>query len=292
MLNIMVTLNPSKAMIYKCEKREKYTRIANQPLNDERLSLKAKGLLALLLTLPPKWKICINHLAKHLLESRDAIRSIFKELEKHGYARMEVSRSNGSSQFAGREWEVFEIPELNPDFRSDRLIAVPIRKDGFSRRRENADVGENRTSGNPPLLKNENTSNEEPSLINKKRVSVSKRKEGQTHAHFFKLNEGLNEKSGPSPQGSSAPLFPEKQPQHPKAILFRDSVYYTEPNGVIRLREDLKARHERYERAHTLMYYKRLLNWSDSGGHRREDWVAQAASFIDGDDAKGKMMMR
>lgn len=65
--------------------RKKYVAISNQLLQNNTLSLKARGLMAYLLSLPDDWKVNINHLAKVLKEGRDAISSAFGELRAAGY---------------------------------------------------------------------------------------------------------------------------------------------------------------------------------------------------------------
>ncbi len=121
---------------------------------------------------------------------------------------------------------------------------------------------------------------------------MNERANGTTHTPFFKNEGSLNEKNDPSPQSSAAPPFPEAAAVKGEGILFRESVYATDLDGAKKLRVDLIARHPRYERANTFYYYKRLLNWSDSGQCRCHDWVAKAASFMDGDEAKGKLVLR
>ena len=66
------------------EKIEGYTVMANHHLRDMRLSLKARGLLSKILSLPPKWDKSIEGLAKINRECSDTIASIIKELEAAG----------------------------------------------------------------------------------------------------------------------------------------------------------------------------------------------------------------
>ncbi len=64
--------------------------------NDSRLTLKSKGLLGQLLTLPNDFNSSITSLAEINPESRDAIRSSLNELEKYGYIeRCQTKKNNG-----------------------------------------------------------------------------------------------------------------------------------------------------------------------------------------------------
>ena len=69
----------------KVETNDGYTIVSNVLLRDERLSLKAKGLLSLILSLPPKWDMTIEGLSKICIECSDTISGILKELEAAGY---------------------------------------------------------------------------------------------------------------------------------------------------------------------------------------------------------------
>jgi hypothetical protein len=72
-----------------------YAQIDNRALQDERLSWKATGLLAYLLSLPDDWKIKSADLVKRKTEGRDAVRSAMRELEAAGYMRREVGNGEG-----------------------------------------------------------------------------------------------------------------------------------------------------------------------------------------------------
>lgn len=71
--------------------------MSNYHLRDKRLSLKARGLLSQILSLPEKWDMTISGLSKINRECSDTIASIIKELEATGYiARYRERRKNGT----------------------------------------------------------------------------------------------------------------------------------------------------------------------------------------------------
>lgn len=277
-------------MIYRCQPHPvPYQMVSKTLLDDERLSPGALGVMSYLIGRPKNWEVQVSQLARRFQLSEDSIGNILKELKRYGYARLVSIRRQGETRFKGKRWEVFESPELNPDFKNGSQTTFVTADPGFSRRSEKADVGKNRLSEKPALLNKREIENKEFHLKNN--VSVNERADGTTHAQFFKNESSLNEKNAPSPQSSAAPPFPAAAVKG-EGILFRESGYVTEPDGAKKLRTDLIARHPRYERANTFYYYKRLLNWSDSGQHRCHDWLAKAASFMDGDEAKGKLVLR
>lgn len=66
---------------------DNFTILNNEFLRDESLSLKAKGLLAYILSLPDDWKIYFEEVSTHSKDGERAVRSAWKELENAGYAR-------------------------------------------------------------------------------------------------------------------------------------------------------------------------------------------------------------
>ncbi|AOT56584.1 helix-turn-helix domain-containing protein [Weissella soli] len=66
---------------------DNFTIISNDFLRDENLSLKAKGLLSYIMSLPDDWKIYFEELTEHSTDGERSTRSAWKELETQGYAR-------------------------------------------------------------------------------------------------------------------------------------------------------------------------------------------------------------
>lgn len=80
-----------------------YTRIPNAWIRDQNLSLKAKGLLAQILSHQPGWQLSINALAETNGCGRDAIRAAINELESWGYLTREQERAEGG-KFSDVVW--------------------------------------------------------------------------------------------------------------------------------------------------------------------------------------------
>lgn len=100
-------------------KREtRYVTIVNSMFEDERLSLKAKGLLGYLLTKPDGWKVRIKDLMNHCSDGERSIRSGIKELKEFGYLTFYRTRDKGS--FSGIVWEYDDVPfVMDPDEKPD-----------------------------------------------------------------------------------------------------------------------------------------------------------------------------
>ena len=74
--------------IKSIKKEEGYTVMSNYHFKDRRLSLKAKGLLSLMLSLPDNWDFSMMGLTSICIESRDTIRKILNELKNNKYLKM------------------------------------------------------------------------------------------------------------------------------------------------------------------------------------------------------------
>jgi len=98
--------------IVRVIKSKDYTTICNRIFKDRRLSLKAKGLLAMLLSFSDNWNLSIKGLIAILKEGETAIRSTMNELIKHGYVERERVK-NKKGVLIGIDYTVFESPKLN-----------------------------------------------------------------------------------------------------------------------------------------------------------------------------------
>lgn len=106
--------------VFRVEKSKNYTTISNCCLRDINLSLKAKGLLAQMLSLPEDWDYTLLGLTKLNKEGKDAIRAALSELEKAGYvirsrARDEHGRLRGADYFVYETPQIEESPEEEPE---------------------------------------------------------------------------------------------------------------------------------------------------------------------------------
>lgn len=142
------------ATVFRIEKQKNYTVMSNHHLKNSALSLKAKGLLSQMLSLPDNWDYSLKGLAKINKESIDAIRTAVWELEKAGY----IVRSQGHGdhgKFSGIEYIIYETPQLGleqADSQKQELGAGVER-----RKKENSETETTKsldTHGDSPWLEN------------------------------------------------------------------------------------------------------------------------------------------
>lgn len=94
--------------VFRVEKNREFVVMSNKFLREKRMSLKAKGLLAMCLALPDDWEYSINGLCAICKESQTSIRSALKELETFGYLKRE-RKQNEKGQFI-YEYVIYETP--------------------------------------------------------------------------------------------------------------------------------------------------------------------------------------
>ena len=95
--------------VFRVERTNNYTVMSNYHLRDKILSLKAKGLLSLMLSLPETWDYTLSGLARISLEGKDAIRAAVVELEKAGYIQRGQT-TDRAGKFSGNEYIIREYP--------------------------------------------------------------------------------------------------------------------------------------------------------------------------------------
>lgn len=90
---------------------DNFTILSNDFLRDEKLSLKAKGLLAYILSLPDDWKIYFEEVEKHHSDGVRGVRSAWKNLEEQGYARTVKVKEKGRIKEWAKEVADFKFPD-------------------------------------------------------------------------------------------------------------------------------------------------------------------------------------
>lgn len=104
--------------VFRVEKTRDYTVMANHHLRNKELSLKSKGLLSQMLSLPENWDYTLKGLSMINKESVDAIREAVKELEQAGYI-IRTRKRNELGHLKGTEYTIFEKPHQIEDPEDD-----------------------------------------------------------------------------------------------------------------------------------------------------------------------------
>lgn len=127
--------------VMRVHKTANFTVMSNYHFKERKMSLKAKGLLSLMLSLPEDWDYSVAGLTTLSKDGKDGVMTALAELEKFGYLTR-TRLVNDRGQFDGIEYNIFEQPQENP------VAENPISGN------ENAD---NPISENPPQLNTKST---------------------------------------------------------------------------------------------------------------------------------------
>ena len=96
--------------VFRVEKNSGYTVMSNHHLRNQELSLKAKGLLSQMLSLPDNWDYTLKGLSLINLEKIDAIREAIRELERAGYIVRSRERDE-KGRLRGADYVIYELPQ-------------------------------------------------------------------------------------------------------------------------------------------------------------------------------------
>ena len=106
--------------VFRVEKTKDYTVMNNHHLKNRQLSLKAKGLLSMMLSLPDSWDYSTRGLAAICKEGVDSIGGALKELENAGYIVRNRLRDD-RGRIPDTEYVIYETPEHVPHTKSTDL---------------------------------------------------------------------------------------------------------------------------------------------------------------------------
>lgn len=123
--------------IIRVNKTKNYTVLSNHHFKEKKMSLKAKGLLSLMLSLPDDWNYSIAGLVSLSKDGKDSVMAALAELEKFGFlTRLRTTNSKG--QFSGVEYNIYEEPQE----------VIPVAE----KQNEENQHSDNTNAENPPLL--------------------------------------------------------------------------------------------------------------------------------------------
>jgi hypothetical protein len=123
--------------------------MSNTHFKEKKMSLKAKGLLSLMLSLPDTWNYSVSGLVALSKDGKDSVMSALAELETFGYLER-IRTINAKGQFSGIEYNIFETPQ------------------------QEKPISENQNTDKPIL---DNTNAEKPPLLNTNKLNNKKNKE-------------------------------------------------------------------------------------------------------------------
>ena len=108
--------------VVKIEKKNNYIVVPNSILRDKRISIKARGLLIIILSLPPKWKLTVSGLVTVTGAGETAVRAGLRELEKYGYVQCTRARDS-KGRIGCMDYIIREVPlnEENPKVENPKV---------------------------------------------------------------------------------------------------------------------------------------------------------------------------
>lgn len=157
---------------------KQYVCLSNKLAQNNQLSLRARGLMAYLLSLPDNWEVHINHLVKELQEGRHVIRETLQELKEAGYVHhVKLGFKEGWQYF------VFEEPQTEEQFK-EFLRTIRFPNSSISEQFEDRPLINTNPSTNPLSEKNppqspptgKKTQKEEDSSFRRKKEEIPRSK--------------------------------------------------------------------------------------------------------------------
>ena len=104
--------------VIRAKQTKNFTQISNSALRKKELSLKARGLLAYMLSFSDEWDFSVSHIVRESGEREKSVRAALSELEAAGYVRHSPIRSE-EGKFVTVRYDVFETPDLRAETVSD-----------------------------------------------------------------------------------------------------------------------------------------------------------------------------
>ena len=209
--------------VFRVIKNKNYTVMSNYHLRDMHLSLKAKGLLSVILSLPENWDYSVHGLSYICKEGADAIRQAIWELERAGYIfRSRVRNEKG--QLKNAEYVIYEEPQENSEEIIQPVGETPVSEEPM----HDMPVSENPMQADPTL---EDQTQEKPTQLNIYKTNTLPQKE--------KINRVRNE-SNPYPSNPD-PTKRARADSQPIALV-------SQMRDMIRVHIDYDALVQEYDR--------------------------------------------
>lgn len=239
--------------IIRVAKNNNYVVMNRTALNDNRLSWKAKGIMAYMLSMPDDWVFYMDELITHATDGKDSFKSGLKELKDNGYVERKPVRDEKTKRIVAWETIVHEAPiqqEENPS-----VEMPPVEKPLM----ENPQV-EKPLVENPPLLSIDNNQ-----VLNKLNTDINQvlkeREENQSVNPFLEIKNCFDTKIRIS-------NFTDHRKMDKLLELYPDHLLIIE---AMKLTADLGKL--------SIEYVEGILrNWAiEKGIHSYADWVSKEA---------------
>ena len=137
--------------IYRIHKEDNFVIIDKAFLLNEEISLKAKGLLALLLSYPDNWQFYKAEIVQHTTDKENSLNSGLKELIENGYI-VRKQRKDENGKFEGYEYHVYEKPSTEKPSTEKPSTEKPILLNNKNTKNKNTKNKNTKTTPSPELV--------------------------------------------------------------------------------------------------------------------------------------------
>ena len=160
--------------VIRIHKTNNFTVMSNYHFKEKKMSLKSKGLLSLMLSLPDDWNYSINGLVKLSKDGKDSIMSALAELEKFGYlSRKQLFNEKG--QFSGIEYNIYEQPQ---EEKADAELPISAKEKTV-----------NQDAEKPPLLNTKPLRTKDNKNINKSNTNTEAISESEMYDILVEIDD-------------------------------------------------------------------------------------------------------
>ncbi len=149
--------------IYRIHKEDNYVIVDKAFLLNEKISLKAKGLLALLLSYPDNWQFYEAEIVQHAADKANSLSSGLKELIENGYIVRKLGKDE-TGKFKGYEYHIYEKPIMEKPITEKPIMEKPITEKPITEK----PITEKPITENSVLLNNKDTKNKDTKNKNTK----------------------------------------------------------------------------------------------------------------------------
>ena len=139
-------------------KTSSYTTISTAHFKERGMSLKAKGLLSLMLALPDGWACSVSGLVELSSDGRESVTTALKELERFGYLKRERQMTE-DGKFAGYDYTVYEKPSTEKPSTGKPFTGKPFTGKPFTENPSTVQEYNNIYNNNNSTTTNSNNSN-------------------------------------------------------------------------------------------------------------------------------------